>query len=546
MKEKPVSCYGFSNRREFLVFCSTALLLLVLTGFLHFFRIGEVPNGFFADEVSIGYNAFCIAETGTDEYGIKCPVFFKCFDNYHEPVMIYTIVPMVKLFGLEKWVVRVPSAVFHLLASLAFFFLAAKYVRNRWICLYGGFVFSILPWVFPISRVGIGGYMAMLLGMAAGWYFLMKAFGQRAFYFAVLSGIFWAFAMYAHNIGRPMTVVILACFVLALNVLLIRRWKIFAVFLASYAISLIPMIVAVVNNPESMTKRFSTLSVWAGSGGASETISRIIDRYFEYFCPSFLFIGGDPVLRHHTGASGELYIFMAPFIIAGIYMIYKKSCGNPYFRFLLLGLIVYPLAAVATIDHLHSTRAMNGSIFWSLTAVLGAAYMWRRVGHKIFRIAFFSIIAFSFVESAFYMKDYFGSYIQKSRLDFAAPLVEAFEYSFKNLMPGETLYVSSSAIPQKIDAEFKPFWYSYLLFFGKVPPAVYLNRGIPVEYICVYRGKMSRTGLLIRNNIIDIRTREGKTAAVINSEPIPERSKLLTEITIMDGSQRKIEIYRME
>lgn len=544
MKEKPISCYGFSNRREFHVFCLISFFLLVLTGFLHFWKIGEIPNGFFVDESSIGYNAFCISETGADEYGVKYPVFFRCFDNYHEPVMIYLLAPMVKVFGLEKWVVRLPSAVFHILAAIAFFFMATKYARNRWICLGGAFVFSILPWVFPISRVMMSGYSAMLLGMTAGWYFLMKAVGGRSFHSAVLSGVCWAFAMYAHNIGRPMTAVILVCFVLALNVLLIKRWKVFAVFATSYVISLLPMIISVINHPESMTKRFSTLSVWTGSSGVMETASRIFERYLEYFSPAFLFISGDPILRHHTGASGELYIFMAPFIIAGIYLICKKSSGNPYLRFLLLGLIVYPLAAVVTTDHFHSTRAVDGSIFWSLTAVLGVSYIWKRRKVKTFKIMLYSFMVFSIYETTSYFVNYFGKYVENSRSDFLAPYVEVFEYSFKNLKPGETLYVSASVFLQRINVEFKPVWYSSLLFFGKVSPAEYQKAGIPGDYICAYQGRVNGGGILLRKNIINLRDETGRPVSVENSEVIPENSVLIHKIPVTPGSMDCIEIYR--
>lgn len=546
MKEKLISYYGFSNQREFHVFCITACLLLFLTGFLHFFRFGEVPTGFYPDESSIGYNAFCIAETGADEYGSKYPLFFKCFGNYQDPVMVYSIAPMVKMFGLEKWVVRFPSSVFHILASVIFFFLAARHVRNRWICLGGAFVFSILPWVFPISRVMMSGYTAMLLGMMAGWYFLMRALGAGSFYYAFLAGFFWAFAMYAHNIGRPMTALILVCFVLAFNVLLIKRWKVFAVFVISYVISLIPMIVSVMNHPESMTSRFSLLSVWAGSSGPMETMLRIFDRYFEYFSPSFLFISGDPILRHHTGASGELYIFMVPFIIAGIYIIIKNLSRNPYFRFIFMGLIVYPVAAVVTVDHFHSTRALNGSIFWCLTAVIGAAYIWRMQERKIIRLAFFCIIAISSLESALYMKDYFGSYVQKSRADFLSPIVEAFDYSFKNLKPGETLYVSASVIPQRVNTEFKPFWYSHLLFFGKVPPAIYQAKGIPKESICAYQGQPLRKGILVRSNIVSFTDEGGLIHSLLNDELVPGNSTLIRQFPIMVGKEAFLEVYLLK
>lgn len=544
MREKTDSCFGVSNHGRALVFRVTALLLLVLSGFLHFFRIGEVPNGFYADEASIGYNAFCIAETGADEYGIKYPVFFRCFDNYHEPVMVYTIAPMVRIFGLEKWVVRFPSGIFHILASIALFFLAMKYVRNKWICLAGAFLFSILPWVFPISRVMMSGYTAMLLGMAAGWYFLMNAVGGRSFSSAALAGGCWAFAMYAHNIGRPMTAVILVCFVLALNVLLIRRWKVFAVFFFSYVMFLSPMIVSVINHPDSMIRRFSTLSVWSGSSGAWETLARISDRYLEYFSPAFLFISGDPNLRHHTGASGELYMFMLPFIISGIYCFYKGFTRNAYIRFAVLALAAYPFAAILTVDHMHSTRSINGAIPWSIVSVVGAGYMWNRGKELIFRIVFIFLLIYSVYEAGSYFTNYFGRYVERSRLDYMSPLVEAFEYSFKNLGAGEALHVSPSVIPQRIDSQFKPHWYVYPLFFGKISPAAYQGNGIPGDYVRVYGGKDSGHGILLRANIVRFMDKGGKHFARQNNEALPVNCVLIHKIPIMVGAEDCIEVYR--
>ncbi|OGV57509.1 MAG: hypothetical protein A2X45_18295 [Lentisphaerae bacterium GWF2_50_93] len=532
-----------SDKRFFIIVASC---LLLLSAFLHFWKIGEVPNGFYADESSIGYNAWCIAETGADEYEIKYPVFFKCFGNYHDPVMVYFLAPLMKIFGPEKWVVRFPSALFHLLASIAFFFLAAKYASNRWICLAGAFVFSTLPWIFPVSRVMMSGYTAMLLGIIAGWYFLMQAFGKRSVGFAVASGISWAFAMYAHNIGRPMTAAILVCFVLAMNVLLIRRWKVFLAFLAAFAGALVPMIASVINNYESMTSRFSTLKVWAGSSGIPETASRMVDRYLEYFSPAFLFINGDSNLRHNSGASGELYVFMAPFIIAGFYCFYKGFRRNPFLRFALLGILVYPLAAVLTIDHMHSMRALNGVVFWNVLAVIGAGCLWRKRNVIFYRIVLYAMPVVFIFELTAYMSDYFGKYPERSRLAFAAPLIEAFEYSFKKLEPGETLYVSASSIPQKINVEFKPFWYMYLLFFGKVPPSIYQAKGLPMDYICAYQGQPLKKGILVRNNIVSFKDGNGVVHSLLNDEKVPVNGVLIQKFPIMPGEKVFIEVYRIK
>ncbi|OGV43378.1 MAG: hypothetical protein A2X48_16205 [Lentisphaerae bacterium GWF2_49_21] len=531
------------SAKERRIFILAALGLLCISSFLHFWKIGEVPNGFYPDESSVGYNAWCIAETGADEYGIKFPVFFKCFDNYQDPVYVYALAGFMKIFGPEKWVARLPGGIFHLLASIAFFFLATKYVRNRWICIAGAFVISILPWLFPLSRTGIGGYLPMVMGMTAGWYFIMDAVGRRSMASAVFAGFFWAFTMYSHQIGRPMGAVLLICFVISMNKLILKRMKIFALFSSIYLICMLPMIVYVCNHPESMTKRFSSLSVWRNAGGFYEIMARIIERYLEYFNPFFLFVSGDPILRHHTGESGELYIFMLPFIIAGIYIFYRRFARNPYVRFAVLALVAYPVAAVFTLNHFHSTRSMDGAVVWPIIFIAGMAYIFRRRSEKIFKVGFYSLLIFFIFEAGLYMSNYFGRYVEKSRLEFTAPIVEALEFSFKNMKSGETLYISESAIPQKINTEFKPFWYSSLLFFGKVPPSVYQEQGIPREYICLYQGQSLGKGILIRSNIVSFKDEGGIVRSVQNNEQIPENGTLIRQFPILKGEKAFLELY---
>jgi len=523
-------------------FIPAVLILFILSTILHFWKFPEIPNGFYYDEVAVGYNAYCISMSGADEYGIKYPLFFKSFGNYHEPVMIYVLAPMIKVFGLEKWVERLPSGIFLILASTAFFFLATKYVRNRWICLGGAFVFSILPWVFPIGRVGIGGYTAMLLGMIAGCYFLLDAIGRKSFTSAVLSGGFCAFAMYAHNIGRPMTAVMLICFVIAFNVVLIKRWKLFALFVGSYVAFLMPMIITVFNNPECMTARFSVMSVWSDGAPLFEVIKRILERYFEYFSPAFLFIQGDYELRHNAGSSGELYVFMAPFIIAGLYFIIRHFKRNPYCRFMLFSILSYQLAAVLTMEKMHSTRCMNGAPFWCMLSLVGFYYLWR-CKPKL-QVVMIAILFFSVIEISFYFMNYFGKYAVDSRTSFHAAFVETVEFSFKNLSDKETLYVSDSVFYHPVDRSFKPYWYVYFLFYGKVAPETYQEKGIP-GYICAYDGKISNPGIFIRMNSRISSDSAGNPIAIVNSEPVPANSKLIHKIPLSAGSGRFFEIYRV-
>src|SRR5258708_37849848 len=101
----------YSTKSQWRVlYCFIAVTTFLAVCFLHFWRLGTAPRGFYADESSIAYNAYCIANTGADEYGVRYPVFFRCFDTYADPVDVYSALLPIQLFGLHQWIARPPSA----------------------------------------------------------------------------------------------------------------------------------------------------------------------------------------------------------------------------------------------------------------------------------------------------------------------------------------------------------------------------------------------------------------------------------------------------
>jgi hypothetical protein len=331
-------------------------------------------------------------------------------------------------------------------------------------------------------------------------------------------------------------------FVLAFNFLLIKRIKIFSIFVISYFCASIPLIIAVINDPAIILSRFCEINVWSDGAKLNEVLTRILVRYAEYFSPDFLFIRGDSELRHNAGNSGELYIFMIPFIIAGFYCVIRKIRRNPHFRFLLYAILIYPAAAALTVDRMHSTRCMNGAPFWCILAVIGFYFIW--TFKPKFRIAAIAVLCFSVVEISLYFVNYFGKYAVDARGVFYASFSETVEYGFKNLSGNETFYVSDSVFFLPVDKSFKPYWYIYILFYGKISPAIYQKTGIP-EYIRPYDGKISNSGILIRMNSRISVDAADNPIAIVNSEPVPANSKLIHKIPVYAGSGRFFEIYRV-
>jgi hypothetical protein len=515
------------SRRRGSGFAILALTLTSLLLFLHLVQLDDLPAGFYIDESALAYNAWSIALTGADEYGTPCPLFFRSFGNYHDPAMVYLLAPLLKLGGPEKWLARAPAAVLHVLAALAFALLAHEHVRNRYLALAGAAVFGLLPWGFALSRSVMAGYMPMLLGMNLGWWALLRSMRLGSPRLAGLSALAWAFAMYAHSIGRPMTAVLLVCFVLSFNRGLLDRWRCFAVFCATYLVALVPMMIAVLDSP-ALTERFAILSVWRDSPGTIIVLERIAIRYAEYFSPEYLFITGDGNLRHHTRLRGELYLFLIPFLLAGLYQTVRAFARSPESRLLLLALLTYPVAAALTISHMHSTRSLNGAPVWCLLAVVGLSFLWS-VGPWVRRgLAVFGI--FALVEVGEYLADYFGPYAQRSRPAFDAYLTESLEHACDQLRSDETLYISQSMFSRSVDEDFRPIFYAHVLFFCKIPPAIYQERGLPPERVQRYAGRADGSGLLLRSKFLFAQVSPTESVAVPNPEPVPEGARLIREL----------------
>ena len=544
---------SYNSKRLFFLLATT---LILISGFLHFFRLDNIPPGFFADESAIGYNAWSILETGKDEYGTTLPLFFRCFDNYHEPVMIYTLVPLIKIFGLSIWTVRVPEALYMIFASVMFYFLARQYTKNRYTALAGAYIFSIIPWAFVISRSTMSGYTPMLLGITAGCFSLRKMLSNRSRTAAIFAGISWAFTMYAHNCGRPSTAAYLVCFVIAFNFSLLKRIKLFLTFIGSLLLASVPMMIYYWHNSVAMTSRFNEISVWKDAPSLPTGIARIATRYIEYFSPHFLFLAGDPNLRHNSGA-GTLFFFIAPFIAAGLYQLIRHFKRNPYFRFILLALLVYPCAAMLTEDHYHSTRSLNGMPFWLLTALIGAIYLLRmskklligeqrKVPYLISTIIVSLSLCFGVFEISSYFKDYFSPYGYSKRavLAFNTPLVTALEFAGTHLQKDERLFFSRSMFSKQTTQEFKPYTYASLLFFLKIPPDIYQKEGIPTSKVCFYNGKYENKGILITPNfrLISI---AGQRRIIGFMEKIPPGAKLLGTIPIDKAGHLKLCLYQL-
>src|SRR5258708_2521385 len=142
------------------MFKKTFLILfgiVLIAACLRFYQLGVNPPSLTWDEVAWGYNAYSLGIDGRDEFGKFLPItYLESFGDFKPPVYAYLDVLPIKIFGLNEFAVRFPSALFGSLTVLIVFFLVKRIFYQsqfkEWYGLTVSLLLAISPWHIMLSR----------------------------------------------------------------------------------------------------------------------------------------------------------------------------------------------------------------------------------------------------------------------------------------------------------------------------------------------------------------------------------------------------------
>jgi 4-amino-4-deoxy-L-arabinose transferase-like glycosyltransferase len=156
------------------------ITILLLGSFLRFYKISSIPPGINWDEAAVGFNAHLITQSGRDEWGQKYPLFFRSFDDYKAPLQTYLVALSVKLFGVNEFAVRLPSALAGTLSILLIYILTKSFRASKasreiqrttsWpekYALLSALLLAITPWSIHFSRAAFEANIALLFILIA-------------------------------------------------------------------------------------------------------------------------------------------------------------------------------------------------------------------------------------------------------------------------------------------------------------------------------------------------------------------------------------------
>src|SRR3990170_9165000 len=215
-------------KRQYLIL----ILIILLAAFLRFWQLGENPPSLTWDEAAWGYNAYSLGIDGRDEFGRFLPLnYLESFGDFKPPMYAYLDVIPVKLFGLNEFATRFPSAFFGVLTVLITYFLtkrifnvSSKLEIGNWkleiLPLLAAGLLAISPWHILLSRAAFEANVATFF-IVLGIYLFMESKDRK--WLLPLSVISFIISMYTFNTAR-----ILAPLLLLVLLISQRKYLLFA------------------------------------------------------------------------------------------------------------------------------------------------------------------------------------------------------------------------------------------------------------------------------------------------------------------------------
>ena len=325
-------------------------LVILLTFFLRFYKLCEIPLGLNSDETAIGYNAYSINMTGKDEYGVKMPLYFRSFDDYKLPVYIYMTSLSEKMFGVNAFAVRFSSMFFGVITVLSLFFLIKELSKRSDLALLTSFLWAVNPWSIFFSRVSYEVNVATAL-VTLGAVFFVKAIGKEKanYLMLVISLFFFALSLYCYNVARLVSPLVLIALII-INYKRFFRLPIFFLTIYSFLFIIFTLpFVLTLGSASGLANQQNGVFITGLYGQANFLELRsyffylpnvvgilffnkfilvaftYLKNIFAFFSVDFFFINGESNPINGIVGFGMFYFVELLFIAVGLYLGIKKK-----------------------------------------------------------------------------------------------------------------------------------------------------------------------------------------------------------------------------
>jgi len=445
-------------------------LILLVASVLRFVKLDYLE--LFGDEVDAGYQSYSLMTSGRDYKGHFLPIYIQSFSEWRAPMMMYFMVPFIKLFGLNEIGVRSMPAFFGIVSILGVYFLLLKIGFKKNIALLSAFLISILPWHILYSRAAFE-ITLMSSFIIWGLYFLILVLEKNKIKYSLMAAILLCLSFYTYNTSNIYVPL------LSLLILFLYRKvnKSFFVFVGLSIIFCLPLLWQIIFG--NAAERFGKVSVFTNKDLIAEVIEyrnktdnkivakifynkpvifakKVVSNYLNAFSADFLFGNGDVTFRHSLHKVGNLFWIYSIFIIIGLILIIRSKKQEISQKFILGMLLIAPIPASLTSDgYFHATRLFLMIFPLCVIASIGLVGIYS--AKKMFLIPLLFVLAVEFANFQIY---YWNHYKNESWRWWHTGYKELISKVSMNENKFEKVY---------FDISYEPA-YSRYLFWNKINP----------------------------------------------------------------------------
>lgn len=449
------------------------VLIIVLAGFLRFFKLAEYPVQLNHDEVSQIYDTSSIVKTGKDIYGNFLPLAFPSTGEYKVGHYIYISTIPYLFFGDKEFTIRIPAAFFGTVTILAVFLFIFALTKNWDISLLSAIAIAVTPSEIFYSRKSFEGEIGLCL-IFLGLFCLVNTLNNlKSNIWGYGTAVFLASAMYAYTAYTILVPLMVLMMAIIFKKQIKMEVKKYLLIFSVWFILIIPLIFMTLTDSNL---RFRAASVFItqdinlgrqlelSQNSAKTYIDYIFTHFLNQFNPAYIFAKGLDLTNQDLIGMGPLYAVQLPlFLLGTIFIIRMRNFSNA--KKILFGIVILSMVPSAfTFEPFSPHRSMPSFATLSIISAFGLYWLGRLSRWMLILMGGVLILNFIY-------------FIQMYTVNFPYEKSQHMHYPFKE--------VALFAISQKenfdqiiIDPTYgqsAPVYgvatHYYLAYFGKYPPA---------------------------------------------------------------------------
>lgn len=475
------------NKKEWLIFS----LIFLLAFFTRFIKLGKIPVAFNRDELALAYNAFSIAQTGMDERGRFLPLNIESFGDWKLPGYVYALVPLIKIFGLNDIMIKLPSFLAGLGIIVLSFFLIRLWLekkQQKWSFVLM-FILSILPWGIHVSRIAYEANLALFFFTFALFCFELfkKTYSDKAKkYLLFLTAINFFLTIVTYHAFQIVTpIFLLGLMILERKFLLKLLRKNKWLLLSSVTLFVLGSLVfflagtqkanstkgngllilnqtyqnEIDQNRKFLRDKPLLAKIYANSWAFK--LANLRDNVFQTFSWDFLVIHGGVNGAHNISLIGNLYPYEMVFILIGL--VYFLSEKKLWQKKVLLWLLAALCAPILTIEANHTIRFIAALVPLEILTFYGVyqTILYLKKQNQLIKTSLLLLIIFTCVYSWFY---YFISYY------LVAPKKDIDRHNWALEDISKEIWQNKDQYDLVMSDESTTSLYIYLLYYGQYDP----------------------------------------------------------------------------